>query len=123
MKRALLLITMQFVLVLGAIAQSYQSMNNDDIAKILSKKNVQVVDVRTSQEYNSGHLPNAINIDVNQPDFETRIMILKKKRPVVVYCRSGRRSKKAAQVMAARGYQVYEMDKGYINWPGEKVMP
>ena len=123
MKRALLLITMLFVLVFGAIAQSYQSMNNDDIAKILSKKNVQVVDVRTSQEYNSGHLPNAINIDVNQPDFETRIMVLKKKRPVVVYCRSGRRSKKAAQVMAAKGYQVYEMDKGYINWPGEKVMP
>ena len=123
MKRALLLITMLFVLVFGAIAQSYQSMNNDDIAKILSKKNVQVVDVRTSQEYNSGHLPNAINLDVNKPDFETRIMVLKKKRPVVVYCRSGRRSKKAAQVMAAKGYQVYEMDQGYINWPGEKVMP
>jgi rhodanese-related sulfurtransferase len=123
MKRVLLLITMLFVLVFGAFAQSYQSMNNDDIAKILSKKKVQVVDVRTSQEYNSGHLPHAINIDVNQPDFETRIMVLNKKRPVVVYCRSGRRSKKAAQVMAAKGYQVYEMDKGYVNWPGEKVMP
>lgn len=123
MKKLLLLTVVLFSLAMGSVAQSYQSMNNEDIVQILSKKRVQVVDVRTPKEFNMGHLPKAVNMDCSQPDFEKRIVELKRRHPVVVYCRTGRRSKAAAGKIAAYGYKVYEMDKGIISWSGEVVQP
>ena len=61
----------------------------------------------------------AVNIDVNGTDFSEQIKKLDKKVPVAVYCRSGRRSKLAADQLVNSGYAVTELDGGIISWQGE----
>lgn len=121
MKKVLFLVSMMFCFILGGFAQQYQSLDNDAFAKLIKQKKVQIVDVRSEKEFAKGHLPNAININVVQPDFESQLSQLKKKKPVAVYCVSGIRSKKAAEKMAAQGFQVYELNTGLSKWPGEIV--
>jgi thioredoxin 1 len=76
-----------------------------------------VVDVRTPEEYASGHLANSKNIDWNGNDFETQISKLDKTKPVFVYCQSGRRSAAAASKMRDMGFvEVLELDGGISSW-------
>lgn len=78
---------------------------------------IQLVDVRTPEEYNSGHIAGAVNIDVNSPDFMSQAtQELKKDKPVYVYCRSGKRSKKAGNRLAGEGYEVVDLDGGITDW-------
>ena len=72
----------------------------DEFEKLLSlTKNRQLIDVRTDEEFQSGHLKNALNIDINSSDFEPKIKALDKTKPVFVYCLSGGRSSSAAGFM------------------------
>lgn len=123
MKKILLILTIFFGLISGSCAQNaqYTSLNNKEFAKVVKQKKAQVVDVRSTAEFATGHLVNAINMDVNGKDFESKIDNLNKKKPVAVYCRSGRRSKIAAQKLADKGFEVYELDKGIMQWDGEIV--
>lgn len=97
----------------------FTSQNNNDFALTISDKNVQLVDVRTTAEYASGHIPGAANMDVQSRGFESNISQLDKTRPVALYCRSGARSKIAAKKFADKGFKVYELDKGISGWKGE----
>lgn len=63
-----------------------------------------VIDVRTPAEYAAGHVAGAQNIDVEASDFEQRIATLDRSEPYLVYCRSGRRSAIAADLMAKAGF-------------------
>ena len=122
MKKFLTLITLLFTFVLsGCSQQDFVSQGNEDFAKTISKKSTQLVDVRTPQEYEAGHIPGALNIDVKSADFDTQAAKLNKKKPVAVYCKGGRRSKTAAKKLVEMGFTVYELDKGFDNWNGEKV--
>ena len=122
MKKFLTLITLLFAFVLsGCSQQDFVSQGNEDFAKTISKKSTQLVDVRTPQEYEAGHIPGALNIDVKSADFDTQAAKLNKKKPVAVYCKGGRRSKTAAKKLVEMGFTVYELDKGFDNWNGEKV--
>ena len=80
--------------------------------------NVQLVDVRTSEEFNAGHIEGAINIDFkNDEVFYQSFQRLDKKNPVYVYCRSGNRSKKSADKLLEMGFSmVYDLKGGYIDW-------
>ena len=105
----------------GAAAQkpTYTSQSNEQFAQTIAKKEVQLVDVRTPDEYAEGRLAGAANIDVRAADFAERAAAaLDKTRPVAVYCRSGARSKTAAETLARQGYTVYELDRGISNWNG-----
>ena len=78
---------------------------------------VQLLDVRTVAEYSEGHVPHSININVLDESFETMAdSTLQKDKPVAVYCRSGKRSKKAAAILSKKGYIIYDLDKGFIGW-------
>ena len=82
---------------------------------------VQLVDVRRPIEYDSGHIYNAIVINVLDSAFiENAIAQLDKSKPVAVYCRSGKRSKDAAAKLSKAGYKVYELDNGYLGWKSLK---
>ena len=85
----------------------------NDFADMAQRGQVRVIDVRTRTEYNEGHIAGAENIDVNQPDFIERLRL---KADVAVYCRSGKRSQRAAALMAAEGYTVYELGGGFDAW-------
>lgn len=97
--------------------EGYESVTADKFAEVLSDTTIQVVDVRTPQEYAAGNIAGSVNIDVKGDDFAGEALKkLDKKRVVAVYCRSGRRSKKAAGILASEGFRVVELDTGYIGW-------
>lgn len=99
-------------------AAKFTSQNNSDFAKTISDRNIQLIDVRTAGEFSSGHIPSAINIDVNSREFNQKTARLDKNHPVALYCRSGARSKAAAKRLAEQGFIVYELDRGIMNWDG-----
>lgn len=79
-----------------------------------------ILDVRTPEEFESGHLQNAVNADWNGDGFEAEISKLDKAKPVFVYCLSGARSASAANRMRTEGFkEVYQMDGGIIKWNTE----
>ena len=96
----------------------FKSVAVQEFANIIADTTtVILVDVRTAEEYGSGHIENALNIDVKQDDFEKNaINMLPKDKTIAVYCRSGRRSKKAAEILSQNGYNVIELDSGYTGW-------
>jgi len=85
--------------------------------KRMSLPDAQIVDVRTPGEFAQGHLANAVNINVNTPDFITKINELDKNKPVLLYCLSGARSKRAARQLQQLGFQeIYDLQGGLIKW-------
>ena len=84
-----------------------------------SESSYVILDVRTQEEYDQGHIPGAVLI----PDYEieqaAQGMLPDKDQLILVYCRSGRRSKNAAQVLAELGYTNIKEFGGILDWPYE----
>ncbi len=99
-------------------AQQANILNvNEFEKKIFSEKNIQLIDVRTPEEYQQGHIKNAININIYDANFEKEIQKLDKSKPVYIYCRSGNRSRSAAQVLAKNGFKtIYDLQGGIGAW-------
>jgi rhodanese-related sulfurtransferase len=90
--------------------QTYEALNE-------AQPDWQVIDVRTPEEFGEGQLENAVNIDFYADDFEAQLEQLDKTRPVVVYCKRGGRSNKAAARCKALGFEkVYDIKGGYDAW-------
>lgn len=114
--------------ILAAIAFFLQACNQpainisvQDFAKGISQNNIQLLDVRTQNEYNSGHLKNAFLADwINKQAFTERIQYLDKNKPVYTYCLSGGRSKAAAQWLQQQGFkEVHNLEGGIMAWKNE----
>ncbi|SRX54392.1 putative adenylyltransferase/sulfurtransferase MoeZ [Aequorivita sp. CIP111184] len=87
---------------------------------IIKNKDIQLVDARTEAEFEEGHLQDALNIDVLETNFNTEAEKLNLEKPVYVYCRSGKRSAKAALILKDLGFkEIYDMQGGYLNWESE----
>ena len=88
----------------------------------IGEKSVQLIDVRTPEEFGAGHIRKAVNIDVQSADFEARAQsIISKDKPVALYCRSGKRSQRAASALSEMGYKViYDLKGGYLAWEAEQ---
>lgn len=86
-------------------------------AAALTAPNTVVLDVRTPAEFASGHLPDAVNIDVQSADFAAQLAGLDKNVPYAVYCRSGNRSQVALDVMEGAGFtHAYHLGGGIGAW-------
>lgn len=87
-------------------------------AELLASDNKPVlIDVRTPHEYDSVHIENAININYLSNDFIQKVNALDKKTPVLIYCRSGKRSYNAMNKMIMEGFmRVYDMEGGLNQW-------
>jgi len=91
------------------------SITTDSVYTMIDRDNVHIIDVREEYEYNAGHIENAINISVNDINKINKDSI-SLNDVVIVYCQSGNRSRKAAQVLIDLGYQnVYDMG-GVNSW-------
>ena len=99
--------------------------NNNDITSVsvpefeqeIKADSVQLLDVRTPQEYAEGHIAGAINIDVQSDDFQpAATQKLSKDSTILVYCRSGRRSLDAAEILTRLGYRVINLKGGILDW-------
>jgi rhodanese-related sulfurtransferase len=68
-----------------------------------------VIDVRTPAEYQSARLKDAQNIDISSPDFSKRVSALEGTEVYYLYCRSGARSQKAAEIMSRAGFRAFNI--------------
>ena len=96
----------------------YKNLTSAQFEQLIKDSNIQLVDVRTVAEYGEGHIPNSLNINVkDEAGFPLAVdELLDKEKPVAVYCRSGRRSRTAAEFQIKKGFKkVYNLDKGILN--------
>lgn len=96
----------------------YSRVGPKEFSYAISNPGNVVLDVRTADEHSQKHIPGTeMNIDVQKPDFEKK---LKESIPagstVAIYCRSGRRSKTAAEILLRNSYRVIELDEGINSW-------
>lgn len=93
------------------------SVSAHEFDKEIKADSVQLLDVRTPQEYAGGHIDGALNIDVRSEDFRRMVeKKLSKDSTILVYCRSGRRSMDAAEILTKLGYKVVNLKGGIIGW-------
>ena len=111
-----ILVALGFCTATVANAGEFTSLSVTYFATEIKNDSVVVVDVRTPSEYKSGYIKGAQNIDMKSADFQTEAAKLDKKKKIAVYCRSGKRSKVAANAMADMGYQVIELNSGILGW-------
>lgn len=109
------------MLVMMFITSCAQTQDNNNITveelKPLLKEKIQLVDVRTAQEYAQGHIKDAKLIDVQSDDFETTIQNnLDKSQPVYVYCRMGGRGNTACEILKKNGFKAYNLKGGFTEW-------
>ncbi len=81
-----------------------------------------VLDVRTPEEYEEGHIENAFLLNIKSKDFEDELEKMDKNRKYFVYCRTGRRSDKAAGLMVKHGFtEIYHIEGGIEKWKAKRL--
>lgn len=93
-------------------------LDASDFKEAIIDKDIQLIDVRTAREYNSGHIEDAINIDFFLRDnFLNYFESIDKDKPIYLYCRSGVRSQNAAKVLVKLGFiEIYDLKGGILTW-------
>lgn len=115
MKKIIIILSVSF-LFLACSNKGYKNVNIEKAIKLVnSSTNLVILDVRTREEYLSGNIPNAINIDVLSQDFKSKIDMLDKNKEYLIYCRSGNRSSIASSIMSTNGFiNIYNLENiGY----------
>jgi rhodanese-related sulfurtransferase len=94
-----------------------------EFEKQLKQQSVQVLDVRTSEEFRQGHINKALQADwLQKKEFSNRVQHLDKNLPILVYCASGVRSAEAGRWLRSNGYSnVYELKGGLLQWKAEDM--
>lgn len=96
---------------------AFSNVGVDEFQTFIANPVVQLLDVRTRDEFDEGHIAGATLIDVNDSTFvEQAMAVIDKQRPVAVYCRSGRRSARAANLLTNQGCQVTNLVGGVMAW-------
>ncbi|NLV86299.1 MAG: rhodanese-like domain-containing protein [Clostridiales bacterium] len=128
MKKTLILITLLMVILTGCtggeqmVKSSYATISAAEAKAIIDENDkALILDVRTPEEFEEGHLENALLIPDYELDARAKDELADKNALILVYCRSGIRSAAAAENLAAMGYtNIYDMG-GIIDWPYETV--
>ena len=101
---------------------SYEQITADQAKNIMdNEKNYIIVDARTPEEFKEGHIPNSINIDYEETKEKSADFLPDKNQLILIYCRSGRRSKIAAETLVSLGYTNIKEFGGIIDWPYDIV--
>lgn len=122
MKGKSLFFRLFMVVALLIPAFAFAEIKNEDVAKVeelIKSGKYTVIDVRTKEEYDAGHIQGALNFDYYNDDFEERIEaeFKDKNKPYIVYCRSGMRSLYSAEILEELGYtDVTNMKGGFLAW-------
>ena len=103
---------------------SYEQITQEAAKEMMDTQEVIILDVREQDEYDSGHIPGAVLLPVGTIDENTAAEVIPEKdSTVLVYCRSGNRSKTASSTLADLGYtNIYEFG-GINTWPYTHVTP
>lgn len=105
----------------GQQNEAFKQVTSEEFAKQIEKNTTApIIDVRTPEEFQEGHLQNAKNINFYSETFEKEILLLDKKQTVFIYCRSGGRSTSAANKMIELGFtDIVELDNGFLEWSSQ----
>ena len=102
-------------------APSFTVINHEEAAEMMLLDNVLLLDVRTQQEFESGHIPGFINLPVNRILLDISHIAEDFEQHIIVICQTGRRSREAATALVNLGYwQVFDMGD-IVSWDGEVV--
>jgi rhodanese-related sulfurtransferase len=109
----------------SALYATLKDVSVDEAYKIIQDNSANpdfiILDVRTSEEYNNGHIPNAVNIDVKSSDFDSNVSQLSRDKIYLVYCHLGGRSAKATQAMAQLSFNnILNLKEGFAKWIEKK---
>ena len=98
-------------------SDNIKSLKPTEFRELITQNNIQLVDVRTPEEFNERKIEGAQLINIYDPNFESMIDAkLDSSMPVAVYCHSGVRSMSAARILAKKGFTVYNLRGGMIFW-------
>ena len=101
---------------------TYRQISMDEAITLMQEETgYLILDVRTPEEFQQGHIPGAINIPNETIGSEEIPQLPDKEQLILVYCRSGNRSKQASGKLAALGYTNIVEFGGILDWPGETV--
>jgi rhodanese-related sulfurtransferase len=101
----------------GALEKVAELIEADKLKNLMAADTeLQLIDVRSPEEFAEGHLKDAVNININDANFNDEIQKLLRDEPIFLYCRSGGRSARAGKVVVALGYRAYDLDKGIQGW-------
>lgn len=100
-------------------AYSHQNLSPSESKDLLEKRsgdsNFVLVDIRTPEEFASGHLEGALNVDYYAPDFAEQMSSMDTTKTYLIYCRSGNRSGNALRVLASKGFtDIYDISGGIV---------
>ena len=105
-----------------ACSQNFENTDVKGFAELIDSADVVILDVRTTDEFNEGHIKGAILIDQNKSDFlELVKQLLPKEKTIAIYCRSGRRSANAAERLVKEGYKPVNLKGGILEWKKENM--
>lgn len=97
---------------------TYQNITTNDAKNMIDKKEADVLDVRTVEEYAQGHIPGASNLPLQ--NLQNQLSTLDKKKSYVIVCRSGNRSSQASELLSQNGFEkIYNMQGGMNQWKGQ----
>jgi rhodanese-related sulfurtransferase len=114
----LIIIVVVFLTACGISSEGYRNVSSEEAKQLIDNKDVVVLDVRTPEEYQEGHIPNAILIPLQE--LENKLNELDKKEHYLVVCRSGNRSAQASEVLTSNSFaNIYNMTGGMNNWAFE----
>lgn len=100
---------------------NYNKISAEQAKKMMQENDCVILDVRMDYEYAMGHIAKSVLLPVQEVDEKAENILPDKTAVILVYCRSGQRSKKAAEKLIKKGYiQVYDFG-GVIHWPYELV--
>ncbi|MEZ7894004.1 MAG: rhodanese-like domain-containing protein [Polaribacter sp.] len=121
MKNLVCLFIMIFFCVNCNSQAALNSITTKELKVLLSKGNIQLMDVRTPEEIKEGAIQTTIFANYFDVDFEKAATAqLNKSMPVYLYCRSGNRSGKACKILKEKGFEVINVLGGYLQWDSEK---
>ncbi len=126
MKKSILLTGILLLFILAACSRQESTevklVTPEEMQSLLELEDVQLVDVRTSKEYETGFIAHSQNIDFHSPTFDEDIAKLDKTKPVILYCKSGGRSNKCSKKLKDAGFVlVYELEGGITQWKFENL--
>ncbi len=125
MKRLFLFISLVMALFFvsckdKSVAEEVKVISVEEVREAMGNGEFQLIDVRTIEEFGEGHLKNAKNICVTDDDFKEKVEKLNRNEPVYLYCRSGKRSARAGEILREMGFtEIYDMDGGILKWNEE----
>ena len=116
--KKLIILFFSLLILGGCSGDSYQTISSEKALEMMEDSQVNVIDVRTPEEFAAGHIPNATLMPLDQ--LEQLQSELDKSKEYIIVCRSGKRSATASSLLIEKGFKnIYNLSNGMNGWSGE----